>query len=185
MTPRKERIVPTRCKEVIGQAAYLDAAGVVREDFELRGRIADRFEPEAIKVPNLNHPYIGINTAVFQQQRQSDEVGGVLGRVVAADGAIGEGAGEGARVGDVEEVRDVEGRGGQAVEDADRPALLGEAPVPGADVALCVWAHVRVAGVPEEESSNESTCSDPRRSLHIGEILSAMISSRGFPGKES
>jgi hypothetical protein len=35
-------------------------------------------------------------------------------------------------------------------EDTDRPALLGEAPVPGADVAPRVGVHVRAAGVPEE-----------------------------------
>lgn len=74
----------------------------------------------------------------------------MLWRVVAADGAIDEGTGEGAWVGNVEEVRDVEGRGWQAVEDADRPALLGEAPMPGADVALRIGVHVCVAGVPEE-----------------------------------
>jgi len=68
----------------------------------------------------------------------------VLGRVFAADGAIDEGTGEGALVGDIEEVRDVQGRGGQAVEDADRPALLGKAPVSGADAALRVGVHVCV-----------------------------------------
>ena len=74
----------------------------------------------------------------------------MLGRVVAADGAIDESTGESTRVGDVEEVCDVQGRGGLTVEDADRPALFGEAPVPGADVASCVGMHVCVAGVPEE-----------------------------------
>ena len=58
--------------------------------------------------------------------------------------------GEGSRVRDIKEVCDVEGRGGQAVEDADRPALLGEALVPGVDVAPRVGVHVRVASVPEE-----------------------------------
>ena len=74
----------------------------------------------------------------------------MLGSVVSADRAIDEGAGEGAWVGYIEEVRNIEGRGGLAVEDADGPASLGEAPVPGADVALRVAVHVRVAGVPEE-----------------------------------
>jgi hypothetical protein len=74
-----------------------------------------------------------------------------MGRVVAANGAIDEGTGEGARVGDIKEVRVIEGRGGQAVEDADYPALLGEALVPGADVAPRIRVHVRVASVPEEQ----------------------------------
>ena len=56
--------------------------------------------------------------------------------------------------------------------------------MPDAKVALCIRVHGGVAGVPEEESSNELTCSDPLRALHIGEVLSAMLSSRGFPGKE-
>jgi len=148
--PRKKRIIPARHKEVIRQTAFLDAAGVVREDFETRGRIADRLAPQAVQVADLDHPYVRVHAAVLEQERPPDEVRRVLGRVVAADVAIDEGTGEGAWVGDVEEVRDVQGRGGQAVEDADRPALLGEASVPGADVALCVWVHVRVAGVPEE-----------------------------------
>ena len=74
----------------------------------------------------------------------------MLGRVVAADGAVDEGTGKGAWVRDVEEICDVEGRGGQAVQDTNYPALLGEAPVPGADVAPRVRVHVCVAGVPEE-----------------------------------
>lgn len=56
-----------------------------------------------------------------------------------------------ARVGDIKEVRVIEGRGGQAVEDTDYPALLGEALVPGADVAPRIKVHVRVASVPEEQ----------------------------------
>ena len=74
----------------------------------------------------------------------------MLGRVVTADSTIDEGMGEGARVGDIKEVRDVKGRGGQAVEDADRLALLREAPVLGADIALCIYVYIRVASVLEE-----------------------------------
>jgi len=65
-----------------------------------------------------------------------------------ADGAIDEGTGEGAWVGDIEEVHDVQGRGGQAVEDADRPALLREALVPGADVAPRVGVHFTCHSIP-------------------------------------
>lgn len=74
----------------------------------------------------------------------------MLGRIVAADGAVDEGTGEDAWVGDVEVVRDVERRAGLAVEHADRPAERGEASVPGADVAAGVGVHAWVAGVPEE-----------------------------------
>ena len=74
----------------------------------------------------------------------------MLGRVIAADGTIDKGTGESAWVRDVKEICNVEGRGGQAVKDADCPAFFGEAPVPGADVALRVRMHVRVAAVPEE-----------------------------------
>ncbi len=74
----------------------------------------------------------------------------MLGCIVAADGAVDEGAGKGIGVGDVEIIGDVERRGGLAVQDADCPAEFGEASVPGADVALGVGVHVGVAGVPEE-----------------------------------
>ena len=74
----------------------------------------------------------------------------MLGRIVAADGTIKEGTRERARVGDVEEVGDIQGRGGEAVKDTDRPSFLGEASVPCADIALRVGVHMRVAGVPEE-----------------------------------
>lgn len=74
----------------------------------------------------------------------------MLRRIVAADGAIYECTGECSWVGDIEEVGDVEGGEGEAVEDANLPALGGEAAVPGADVAFCVGVHVCVAGVPEE-----------------------------------
>jgi len=57
----------------------------------------------------------------------------VLRRIVAADGTIEEGTRESGRVGDVEEVGDVQGRGGEAVNDADRPSFLGEASVPCTD----------------------------------------------------
>ena len=70
--------------------------------------------------------------------------------IIAADGTIEESTGERAWVGDVEEVGDVQGRGGDAVNDADRPSFLGEAPVPRADVALGVGVHARVACVPEK-----------------------------------
>ena len=43
----------------------------------------------------------------------------MLGCVVAADGAIGEGTGECMWVGGIEEVGDVEGRGGEEIEDAN------------------------------------------------------------------
>ena len=43
----------------------------------------------------------------------------MLGRVVAGDGAVGEGTGECAWVGGIEEVGDIQGRGGEAVKDAD------------------------------------------------------------------
>ena len=43
----------------------------------------------------------------------------MLGSIVAADGAFGEGSGESLWVGGVEEVGDVEGRGVEAVEDTD------------------------------------------------------------------
>ncbi len=74
----------------------------------------------------------------------------MLGRVVAADGPVDKGPREHGRVGDVEEVGDVEGRGGLAVGNADGPALLGEAAVPGADVTARVRVHVCEAAVPEE-----------------------------------
>ena len=69
----------------------------------------------------------------------------MLTRVVAADGTIGEGFGECVWVGGVEKVGDVEGGRREAVEDANCPALRGEAAVPDADVALCVGVHVGVA----------------------------------------
>ena len=69
----------------------------------------------------------------------------MLSRIVAADGAICEGSGESVWVGGVEEVGNVEGGRGEAVKDANRPALGGEAAVPDADVALCVGVHVGVA----------------------------------------
>ena len=74
----------------------------------------------------------------------------MLGCVVAADGTIEEGTREGAWVRDVEEVGDVQGGGGKAIDDTNCPALLGEAPVPRADIALRVGVHVRVAGMPEK-----------------------------------
>ena len=74
----------------------------------------------------------------------------MLGGVITTDCAIDEGTGEGSCVGNVEEVGDVKGRGGLAVEDADCPALFGEASVPGANVALGVGVHVLEATVPEE-----------------------------------
>ena len=74
----------------------------------------------------------------------------MLGSVVTADSAVDKGTGEGSWVRDIEEVGNVQGRGGEAVEDTDRPTLLGEAPVPCTDVALRIGVHVRVAGVPEE-----------------------------------
>ena len=43
----------------------------------------------------------------------------MLSSVVATDGTIGEGSGECVWVGGVEEVGDVEGGGGEAVENAD------------------------------------------------------------------
>ena len=43
----------------------------------------------------------------------------MLDRVVAADGAIGEGTGEYEWVRGIEEVGNIEGGGGEAVEDAD------------------------------------------------------------------
>ena len=70
-------------------------------------------------------------------------------------------------------------------EEGRRSGTRTHGAVPDAEVALCIRMHGGVAGVPEEEASNELTCSDPRRALHIGEILSTMMSSRGFPGKES
>jgi len=82
---------------------------VVRENFEPRGRIADRLTPYAVQVADLNHPYVRVHAAILEQERPPDEIGRVLGRVVATDSAIDEGTGEGARVGDIEEVRDVEG----------------------------------------------------------------------------
>ena len=74
----------------------------------------------------------------------------MLRRIVAADGTIKEGTRERARVGDVEEVGDIQGRGGKAVKDTDCPSFLGEASVPCADIALGVGVHMRVASVPEE-----------------------------------
>jgi hypothetical protein len=76
----------------------------------------------------VDQPNVRIHPAILEEEWPADE--GVLGRVVAADGAIGEGTGE-----CVEEVGDVEGGGREAVEDAD--------------VALCVGVHGGVAGVPE------------------------------------
>ena len=43
----------------------------------------------------------------------------MLGSIVAADGAFSKGLGKSLRVGGVEEVGDVEGRGVEAVEDTD------------------------------------------------------------------
>ena len=56
--------------------------------------------------------------------------------IVTTRGTVDEGTGEDSWVSDIEEVDDVQGGGGEAVKDADRPSLLGEAPVPRADVAL-------------------------------------------------
>ena len=70
--------------------------------------------------------------------------------VVATNGALDKGTGESTRIRDIEVVGDVQGRGGKAVEDMDRPSLLGEAPVPGADIALRIGMQVHVAAMPEE-----------------------------------
>ena len=70
--------------------------------------------------------------------------------VVAANGPLDKSSGEGSRIGDIKEVSDVHGRGGKAVDDTDRPALLGEPPVPGANIALRIGVQVRVTTVPEE-----------------------------------
>ena len=70
--------------------------------------------------------------------------------IVTANGTIDKGMGKGSRVRDIEEFGDVQGREGKAVEDADRPSLLEEAPVPSADVALRIRVHIFVASVPEE-----------------------------------
>ena len=74
----------------------------------------------------------------------------MLRRVVAADGTINECTGKSVGVKDVKEVCNVEWRGGQAVENADCPALLRKAPVPGPDGTLRIWVHMRVAAMPEE-----------------------------------
>jgi len=150
VTALEERIIPATTQEIVCQNTSLDAADVVREDFKPRRRIADRLVPQTIQVADLNQPYIRVHPTVLEQERKPDEIGGVLRCIVAADGTIKEGTRESAWVGDVEEVGNVQGRGGEAVKDADRPSLLGEAPVPRTDVALRVGVHLRVASVPEE-----------------------------------
>lgn len=70
--------------------------------------------------------------------------------VVAANGAVDEGTWKCIWIGDVQEVRNVKGRRGQAVEDTDCPAVPRKTPVPGADVAPRVGVHMCVARVPEE-----------------------------------
>ena len=60
--------------------------------------------PEAVKVTVLNHPYVRVHATVLEQERPPDEVRRVLGRIVSANGAIDEGTGEDAGVGDIEEV---------------------------------------------------------------------------------
>ena len=74
----------------------------------------------------------------------------MLRRVVPANCAIDKGTRECTGIRGVEEVRDVERRGRQAVENTNCPTIQRETPVPSADVALCVGMHVGKAGVPEE-----------------------------------
>ena len=74
----------------------------------------------------------------------------MLGCVVATNGAIDKGARECTRIRDIEKVRNIERRGRLAVDDADDPALLREAPMPSTDVSLCIGVHVGKASVPEE-----------------------------------
>ena len=52
---------------------------------------------------------------------------------------------------DIEDIRDVEGRAEDAVEEPDRPPVGGEAPVVGVQVAEGVRVEGREAAVPEEE----------------------------------
>lgn len=106
--------------------------------------------PSHATTGHLDHSYVRIHTAILEQERPPNEVRCVLRRVIAANGAVDEGLRKALWVGGVKEIGDVERRGWLTVEDTVCPALLGEAPVPGADIALGVRVHMRVAGMPEE-----------------------------------
>jgi hypothetical protein len=74
VTPRKERIIPARRKEVIRETDETDASCVVGENSETRRRITDRLAPQTILVPDLNQPNVCVHPAVLEEEWPADEV---------------------------------------------------------------------------------------------------------------
>ncbi|KAI9158053.1 carbohydrate-binding module family 1 protein [Paramyrothecium foliicola] len=108
VTAREQSVVTPRSKEVVRQSG-----SVIRSRFIRQYLVS--LVPHTVEVADLNQADVGVDTAVLEQQRKSDEVRNVLFRMCTVQSTLGKGARKGVGVIGVQEIGHIQGRAGLLV----------------------------------------------------------------------